>query len=110
MAPPTENETAEGAGAGIYAKCNKRKKELAKQRKEETEAKAANIYELLDKLSAVGLADAPEPNSMSTNSKIIITSPAEFLERNGNKHEGEGPDQNAIKVVNNVQSRLLTYI
>jgi hypothetical protein len=108
MAPPAENETAEGAGVGIHTKRNKRKKELAKQRKAETQAKATIEDDLFDKLSAVNLADAREPNNMSTNSKIL-TVPAEFLERNGSEHESEGLDQSSITVSNDVPSRLLTY-
>jgi hypothetical protein len=98
MAPPTENEIAEGAATGIRAKRNKRKKELAKQRKAETQTKAANKDELLGKLSNVNLAKAREPNNMSIDSKIL-TIPAEFLGRSGSKHEVSG----------NVSSRLLKY-
>jgi hypothetical protein len=105
MAPPTENEIAEGAGGSIHNKRNKRKRELAKQRKAETQAKEAIEDEPLDKLSTVDLADAHELNNMPTNSKII-TVLAEFLECNGSKHEGEGLHHCAIKVSNNVQSRL----
>jgi hypothetical protein len=84
------------------------RRNLQSKKTSETQAKADNEDELLDKLSTVDLADAPEINNMSTNSKII-TVLAEFLELNGSKHESKGPDQGSIKVSNNVSSRLLTY-
>jgi len=106
MASPTENETAEGTGAGRHGERNKPKKELAKQRKAEARAKAANEDEFLDKLSTVDLADTRQPNNISTSSKITIST--ESPEHNGSKHEGEAPDKSATKVSDNVRSKLLT--